>query len=50
MLAMCIKSESIFLGSQGADISERLAEKSCLLWQAVVIAKQLVSQIKTPLP
>ena len=34
-----------FLESQG-DVPDRLEEKSCLLWQAVAIAKQLVSQIK----
>jgi len=39
-----------FLESSGADIPDRLEEKSCLLWQTVAIAKQLVSQIKTPSP
>jgi Fe-S-cluster-containing hydrogenase component 2 len=39
-----------FLESWGEEIPDRLEEKSCLLWQAVAIAKQLVSQIKTPSP
>lgn len=39
-----------FLESQGTDIPDHLEEKSCLLWQTVAIAKQLVSQIKTPSP
>ncbi len=36
-----------FLEDSGAEIPDRLEEKSCLLWQAVAIARQLVSQIKT---
>ncbi|WP_271254700.1 Light dependent period protein LdpA domain-containing protein [Pseudanabaena sp. Chao 1811] len=35
-----------FLEDSGVEIPDRLEEKSCLLWQAVAIAKQLVSQIK----
>ena len=35
-----------FLEGLGEEIPDRLEEKSCLLWQAVAIAKQLVSQIK----
>lgn len=37
-----------FLEESGEDIPDHLEEKSCLLWRAVAIAKQLVSQIKTP--
>jgi len=39
-----------FLESRGEEIPDRLEEHPCLLWQAVAIAKQLVSQIKTPSP
>jgi Fe-S-cluster-containing hydrogenase component 2 len=35
-----------FLEESGEEIPDRLEEKSCLLWRAVAIAKQLVSQIK----
>jgi hypothetical protein len=37
-----------FLEESGEEIPDRLEEKSCLLWRAVAIAKQLVSQIKDP--
>jgi len=39
-----------FLEDSGAEIPDRLEVKSCLLWQAVAIARQLVLQIKTPSP
>jgi hypothetical protein len=39
-----------FLEGLGEEIPDRLEEKSCLLWQAVAIATQLVSQIKTTSP
>ena len=35
-----------FLESLGEDIPDRLEDRPCLLWQAVAIARQLVSQIK----
>ncbi|NUN63240.1 4Fe-4S ferredoxin [Pseudanabaena biceps] len=35
-----------FLEGLGEEIPDRLEEKSCVLWQAVAIAKKLVSQIK----
>jgi Fe-S-cluster-containing hydrogenase component 2 len=36
-----------FLESAGAEIPDRLEEHPCLLWQAVAIARRLVSQIKS---
>jgi len=39
-----------FLEESGEEIPDRLEEKSCLLWRAVAIARQLVSQIKMPSP
>ncbi len=39
-----------FLESRGDEIPDRLEEHPCLLWQAVAIARQLVSQIKMPSP
>jgi hypothetical protein len=39
-----------FLEGLGEEIPDRLEDRPCLLWQAVAIARQLVSQIKTPSP
>ena len=36
-----------FLEGLGEEIPDRLEDRPCLLWQAVAIARQLVSQIKT---